>query len=151
LLKKKTKTDAADSTADADILDTILVEQFCPPVRQATFEFPAGLINKDETPKQAALRELKEEMGYVSSTASTMPRTVSRAVCMSSWSMWTWITPTILIHRLSQTWASISKSVEVSLKEGFQTLLDKESSPMAIQVLYLFAMGLEIGKSINNA
>jgi hypothetical protein len=36
----------------------------------------------------------------------------------------------------------------VSLKDGFQTLLDKSDSPMAIQGLYLFAMGLEIGKSM---
>jgi hypothetical protein len=36
----------------------------------------------------------------------------------------------------------------VSLKEGLLSLLDEESSPMAIQGLYLFALGLELGKKM---
>ena len=85
------RTTTQPNTADAVIIipllksasgmETILVEQFRPPVGQTTMEFPAGLIDKSENPEQAALRELKEETGFVGS--STMPLSTSRAVCMS--------------------------------------------------------------------
>jgi hypothetical protein len=39
----------------------------------------------------------------------------------------------------------------VSLKDGFQSLLDQGTNPMAIQGLYLFALGLEIGKSMRTS
>ncbi|ORX84735.1 hypothetical protein BCR32DRAFT_260924 [Anaeromyces robustus] len=44
--------------------ETLLVSQFRPPVGKLTFEFPAGLIDENETAEQAAVRELKEETGY---------------------------------------------------------------------------------------
>ena len=43
-----------------------------------TLELPAGLIDAGETPAVAALRELKEETGYVATV-----RSVSPAACMS--------------------------------------------------------------------
>jgi 8-oxo-dGTP pyrophosphatase MutT (NUDIX family) len=66
-------------------MDTLLVSQFRPPVGSATMEFPAGLIDGGETPEQAALRELREETGYVGRAATTAPSTLqaSRPVCMS--------------------------------------------------------------------
>ncbi len=33
-------------------------------LKQRMYEFPAGYVEKGETPKAAALRELKEETGY---------------------------------------------------------------------------------------
>ena len=42
----------------------ILVKQFRIPLKKFTLEFPAGLIDKGETPSQAAVRELLEETGY---------------------------------------------------------------------------------------
>merc|ERR1711884_796590 len=45
---------------EKNVMDTILVEQFRPPMGQKTMEFPAGLIDEGETPSQAALRELRE-------------------------------------------------------------------------------------------
>ena len=44
---------------------TLLVRQFRPPMGGETIELPAGLIDGAEPPEQAALRELKEETGYV--------------------------------------------------------------------------------------
>jgi len=49
-------------TADEKI---ILVRQFRPPLNQFTLEFPSGFMNEGETPQDAAVRELKEETGYV--------------------------------------------------------------------------------------
>ena len=43
----------------------LLVRQFRPPLDAETVELPAGLIDGDEAPEIAALRELKEETGYV--------------------------------------------------------------------------------------
>ena len=44
---------------------TLLVRQFRPPMNGETIELPAGLVDADEDPVVAALRELKEETGYV--------------------------------------------------------------------------------------
>ncbi|TFK46045.1 hypothetical protein OE88DRAFT_1638999 [Heliocybe sulcata] len=43
---------------------TVIIEQFRPPVNSYVVELPAGLIDADETPEDAALRELEEETGY---------------------------------------------------------------------------------------
>lgn len=44
----------------------ILMErQFRYPVNKIIYEFPAGKCDKNEDPKLAALRELKEETGYI--------------------------------------------------------------------------------------
>lgn len=43
----------------------LLVRQFRPPMRAVSVELPAGLIDPGETIEQAALRELREETGFV--------------------------------------------------------------------------------------
>jgi len=45
-------------------LSTVLVMQYRPPVDRVCVEMPAGLIDEGETPEEAAVRELKEEVGY---------------------------------------------------------------------------------------
>jgi len=44
----------------------VVVEQFRFGVSKTTVEIPAGIIEKGETPEQAAMRELEEETGYTS-------------------------------------------------------------------------------------
>ena len=52
----------------------IVIRQFRPPTGRLVYEFPAGLINPDEDPKVAAVRELKEETGYVGTVDYCSPR-----------------------------------------------------------------------------
>jgi ADP-ribose pyrophosphatase len=42
----------------------ILIRQYRVPFRQDVIEFPAGLMDKDERPEEAAARELLEETGF---------------------------------------------------------------------------------------
>ncbi|XP_022106452.1 ADP-sugar pyrophosphatase-like [Acanthaster planci] len=51
----------------------LLVRQFRPPLRCCTIEFPAGLVDSEETVSEAAIRELKEETGYVGTITSISP------------------------------------------------------------------------------
>ncbi len=53
----------------------VLVRQYRPPARAAVLEFPAGLIDPGETPQQTALRELREETGYVGTIEHISPPT----------------------------------------------------------------------------
>jgi len=50
-------------TSDGRVL---LVRQFRHGIREVTLEVPAGLVDSNEAPDAAALRELREETGYTS-------------------------------------------------------------------------------------
>ena len=45
--------------------DVLFVTQYRHTAKKYTLEIPAGKIEKGETPKEAALREMREEIGYV--------------------------------------------------------------------------------------
>ncbi|KAJ8583335.1 hypothetical protein M405DRAFT_514708 [Rhizopogon salebrosus TDB-379] len=50
-------------------LSTVIIEQYRPPLDNIVIELPAGLIDAGETAEAAAIRELKEETGYVADTS----------------------------------------------------------------------------------
>lgn len=52
----------------------IMVEQFRHGTRRVTLEFPAGIVERDESPTECALRELEEETGYVADSAEVVGR-----------------------------------------------------------------------------
>ena len=54
--------------------DLVVIRQFRPPTGRLVYEFPAGLINPGEDPVQTAIRELKEETGYVGTVDYCTPR-----------------------------------------------------------------------------
>ncbi|KIX10582.1 uncharacterized protein Z518_01666 [Rhinocladiella mackenziei CBS 650.93] len=59
----------------------LLQKQFRPPVNKVTIEIPSGLIDAGEDPATAALRELKEETGYI----ATIPTDAKAAEGFLMW------------------------------------------------------------------
>lgn len=51
----------------------ILIIQYRPPTERYVLEFPAGLIDKNETIEECAIRELKEETGYLGKVTRVSP------------------------------------------------------------------------------
>ncbi|KAI6781916.1 ADP-ribose pyrophosphatase-like protein [Emericellopsis cladophorae] len=53
--------------------ELLLQKQFRPPVNMITIEVPAGLVDAGESAEEAAVRELREETGYVGVPTETSP------------------------------------------------------------------------------
>ncbi len=142
------------SSTDHHNIDTLLVHQYRPPVGQVTIEFPAGLIDKDETVEQAALRELREETGYVGEACKIAPVS-SRALCMSPGLTDESVHVVIVEVDLNNPYNHGTPKPEldvgehctvqrVKLQYGLKQLLD-QGTAMPIMGLYLFALGYELG------
>ena len=61
----------------------VLLRQYRYPVSAYVLECPAGLIDEGECPEEAALRELKEETGYIGKVVSVSPPLLSSPGCLS--------------------------------------------------------------------
>ncbi|PSS28339.1 hypothetical protein M430DRAFT_47351 [Amorphotheca resinae ATCC 22711] len=53
--------------------EIILQKQYRPPIGKVAIEVPAGLVDAGETAEQAAVRELREETGYVGVVSESSP------------------------------------------------------------------------------
>lgn len=60
----------------------LCVRQYRPALDAHVLEFPAGLVDHDESFEEAALRELREETGYTGQLQTLLPpRAVSSGIC----------------------------------------------------------------------
>ncbi|CCE34304.1 hypothetical protein E4U22_006787 [Claviceps purpurea] len=53
--------------------EIILQKQYRPPIGKVTIEVPAGLVDAGESAEEAAIRELREETGYIGTVTETTP------------------------------------------------------------------------------
>ena len=164
---RTTKKDSASADAvviipllrkgNKDKVETLLVQQYRPPIGRTAVEFPAGLIDKGETPEDAALRELREETGFVGEKCSVVPQ-VSR-VCNMSPGLSNESVHVVTVevdlnnpynHGTPKPQLDDGEHVvvkRVDLNVGLKEVLEKGDG-QPIMGLYLFAMGLEIGAKL---
>lgn len=171
---RTTKVKSEELSADAVVIipllkkanssdppETLLVEQYRPPVERKTIEFPAGLIDIGETPSQAALRELREETGYVGEFCKVQPKE-SRIVCMSPGLTDESVQIVVVEVDLENPYnhgvptpqceeGEHIKVKRVNLMDGLKKVLDDEAEGMPIMGLYMFAMGLQLGSEYGNS
>lgn len=135
--------------------ETILVEQYRVPVQAVTLEFPAGLIDEGETAEQAAIRELKEETGFVGHLAKAFG---SRELCMTP-GMVNETIKVVIVH-VDLDDAKNQNPVQelddgehvivkrVPLRQGLTEMMEKGSN-MPISLLYFFSLGFEFGSLLS--
>lgn len=136
--------------------ETVVVEQYRIPVRSKTIEFPAGLVDANETPEEAAIRELKEETGYVSCRAKAFG---SRELCMTPGMVNETIKAVVVhvdlddprnAHPISEPdEGEIIIARRVPLNVGLTAMMENGPN-MPISLLYFFALGFELGNSVGS-
>ena len=70
--------------------ELLLQKQFRPPINKVVIEVPAGLVDEGETAEESAVRELREETGYVGIAAEVRISEVeksSRDLTLEYWDM----------------------------------------------------------------
>ncbi|MDR0868610.1 MAG: NUDIX hydrolase [Planctomycetota bacterium] len=69
----------------------LLVREYRPPVDNLVIEFPAGLMEKGETPAVAAIREMQEETGYACRVVEVLPPTCNTPGLSSEANYQVWV------------------------------------------------------------
>ena len=63
----------------------LMVRQFRQGIRRTTLEFPAGLVEVGEDPREAAVRELAEETGYRARSLRQIGHVAPNPAFMNNW------------------------------------------------------------------
>ncbi|KAK0707826.1 NUDIX hydrolase domain-like protein [Lasiosphaeris hirsuta] len=138
--------------------EVLLEKQFRPPAGKVVIEFPAGLVDLNETLVECALRELREETGYVGELTSSGSGAAAGPVLFGSpassfsraLSVMVNIDPTLPENRNPQPNLEEGEFIDcfwVSLKELHQEIRRLNAEGFAIDgKVGAFAEGIEITK-----
>ncbi len=102
----------------------VLIRQFRPPTGQYVVEFPAGLIDAQEEIENAAIRELREETGYVGAVDSVTPALYSSPGLLSEACHLAFVTidETLMENRSPRADNEPGEFIEVFLKKPEEIL-----------------------------
>ncbi|XP_059366767.1 ADP-sugar pyrophosphatase isoform X1 [Carassius carassius] len=124
----------------------VMVRQFRPPMGCNTLEFPAGLIDDNETVETAALRELKEETGYKGEVVGVTPVT-----CLDP-GLSNCTTQMVMVHINGDDTENINPTQQLEFVEvillplnEFQQKIDellKKEKIVVQSMVYIYAMGM---------
>src|ERR1041384_2042673 len=65
--------------------EVVLIEQYRHGINEVVLEIPGGLVDEDETPEEAAVRELAEETGYVPGKVLLLGRSRPNPAIQNNW------------------------------------------------------------------
>jgi ADP-ribose pyrophosphatase len=134
---------------DGQPASTLIILQYRPPVDTICVEFPAGLIDGDETAEQAAIREMAEETGFDNIKIVDVSRSIANDPGMSMTNM---ILAVAEIHMekdepLPEQHLEEGEDIErviVPLKELYQTLVDLQKEGKMVDArLWHWAAGIK--------
>jgi 8-oxo-dGTP pyrophosphatase MutT (NUDIX family) len=130
----------------------ILVKQYRPALKQYTLELPAGLVNPSEKPDETAIRELREETGYIcSGVKHVSPLTaLDPGLCNSTMKIVTLeVDGDVLVNHYPKQCDHDSHAIEVlhiPVDELLQRLNEFSEQGIIIDSrVYCFAIGLTVG------
>jgi 8-oxo-dGTP pyrophosphatase MutT (NUDIX family) len=83
--------------AVTDKEELLLVRQYRPAVEQSCLELPAGTVDADESPAEAARRELLEETGYLADEIQELGCLITDSARLSN-RMWCFFAPGVRRH-----------------------------------------------------
>ncbi|KAK3349766.1 NUDIX hydrolase domain-like protein [Lasiosphaeria hispida] len=138
--------------------EVLLEKQFRPPAGKVVIEFPAGLVDPNETLEECALRELREETGYVGEVTSSASGAAAGLVLFGSpassfsraLSVMVNIDPTLPENQNPQPKLEEGEFIDcfwVPLKELHQEIRRLDAEGFAIDgKVGAFAEGIEITK-----
>lgn len=137
-------------------VSTVIIEQYRPPIGKFIVELPAGLIDNGETAEQAAIRELKEETGYVADSVVDMTAVLATDPGMTTANM-KLVTLNVVFpgkletpdQKLDDGEAIVRRVVE--LKGLYKELKEYEKKGFVVDArLFHFAAGFELAHQVND-